>query len=192
MLAYVFWHRPYAEVSRSDYEAALAAFHEQLRRASCPGLEGSTAYRISGAPWQGGGEGYEDWYVVVGSWALDPLNSTAVSGMREEAHGGVAAYSETGAGGLYDLVWGEALGLPRRHTVWLGRPRGIEYRPVIESLRARLAEPVACWRRRMVLGPAPEFAVVARPDQALEAPDGWTVTGIDGELIWPREDAPTG
>ena len=78
VLAYVFWHRPYAEVSRSDYEAALAAFHEQLHRASCPGLEGSAAYRIFGAPWQGGGDGYEDWYVVASSWALDPLNSTAV------------------------------------------------------------------------------------------------------------------
>ena len=190
MLAYVFWHRPHEKPARLDYEAAVAAFHEQLGRASCPGLEGSASFRISGAPWQDGAEGYEDWYLVEGSWALDPLNSAAVSRSPEEAHGSVAAYNETGAGGLYDLIWGEVVGPARRHTSWLGRPRGIQYLPILESMRNRLSEPVSCWRRRMVLGPAPEFALVAGPDLALETPYGWTGTAIDGDPIWPAKEAP--
>ena len=104
MLAYVFLHRPHEKAARLDYEAAVAAFHEQLGRASCPGLEGSASFRISGAPWQDGAEGYEDWYLVEGSWAHDPLNS---AGSLRVAGGGAWQRRRTmkpAPADLYDLI----------------------------------------------------------------------------------------
>ena len=185
MLAYIFWHRPDKGVPAATYESALGRFHDSLAGANCPGFHSSRAWRVSGAPWLGGGAGYEDWYLIEASWALDALNSVAISGRREESHGAVAAHMEEGHGGLYDLIWGEAQGPARSRTLWLGRPRGIDYRPVLDAFRAELAAPVALWRRRMVLGPAPEFALVVGPKQDLARPQGWTATMVDRACVWP-------
>ena len=185
MLAYLFWHRPNRDVSRSTYELALARFHERLAGVPCAGSKASAAYRISETPWLGGERGYEDWYLIEASSALDELNRVAVSGQMEEPHAAIAALMETGHGGLYALHSGAAAGPSRSRVLWLGRPRGIQYEAVLEAFVSELREPVACWRRQMVLGPAPEFAVVVSPEQEVVAPDGWTAVAVDRTCLWP-------
>jgi len=76
------------------------------------------------------------------------------------------------------LVWGEPA-LPERSTaVWLTRPRGIEWRPVLEALRQQLPQ-TTLWRRQMVLGPGREFALIVPPDLNVAAPAGWSALAIE-------------
>jgi len=185
MLAYIFWHRPYPEIPAASYETALIAFHQRLVEAAPPGFQGSAAYRISPTPWLGDREGYEDWYLVDASWALDPLNRWAVAGPMETAHAAVAGLMEIGAGGLYTLVWGEPTSPPRSAAAWLTRPRGIRYEPVLAELRERLGGPLVCWRRQMVLGPAPEFALVGPPSLDPIPPPGWQTRRVERICLWP-------
>jgi hypothetical protein len=178
MLAYLFWHRPYDTVNAREYEDALLRFQEQLSKQSPPGFCGSASFHVAGLPWLGsGGRGFEDWCLVEGSWALDPLNAMAVAGPAVSAHDSAAAQMEEGHGGLYTLVWGEPI-LPDRSTIlWLTRPRGIQWRPVLDALRPRHAE-AALWRRLMVLGPGAEFAYVSAVP-SIAAPPGWTMLSVE-------------
>ncbi len=172
MLAYVFWHRPYAGVDKAKYEAALTAFHVQLSRQPPPGLRAAGSFAVDAVPWLGGRSGYEDWCLLDGSWAMDPLNAWAVTGERQAPHDGAAKLMEEGHGGLYTLVWG-APALPGNSTAtWLTRPRGIDWREALTGIRA-LQPPVQVWRRQMVLGPAPEFALVSEGEEAPRPPSGW-------------------
>jgi hypothetical protein len=57
-------------------------------------------------PWLGNRPEYEDWCLLDGSWALDPLNAFAGAGPVMSAHDAAAAQMEEGHGGLYALVWG--------------------------------------------------------------------------------------
>lgn len=185
MLAYLFWHRPYPETSAAAYEAALLGFHRQLAEARPIGFQASAAYRITPTPWLGEREGYEDWYLVDASWALDPLNRGAVTGVVEAAHAAIAALMEVGYGGLYAQVWGE-LTRPRDSRVaWLSRPRGIRYEPILDGLRDRLGGALSCWRRQMVLAPAPEFALVGPPSLDPTPPPGWQARVIERVCLWP-------
>ena len=45
--------------------------------------------------------GYEDWYLLDGTWAMDPLNAFAISGHVQAPHDSVAAMMEQWHGGLY-------------------------------------------------------------------------------------------
>ncbi len=185
MRAFVFWHRPAPGASRPAYEAAQTRFHERLAATSAPGFIGSATYHVSALPWLGGEEGYEDWYLVADTAALDPLNEAAVAGRMKQAHDGAAADMEEGHGGLYALQWGEPAASARSRCLWLGRPRGVAHAPVLEALRARLGEPAVCWRRQMVMGPGMEFAVIVGPEHEPMAPEGWTVTPADRTRLWP-------
>lgn len=178
MLAYLFWHRPYDTVSERDYEHALLNFQEQLSNQSPPGFRGGASFHVAGLPWLGSGRrGYEDWCVVEGSWALDPLNATAVAGSVVNSHDSVAAQMEEGHGGLYDLVWGEPTLPDRSRILWLTRPRGIQWRPVLDTFRQGDAK-ATLWRRLMVLGPGAEFALVSAAD-TLATPPGWTALSVE-------------
>ncbi|MFQ5896761.1 MAG: hypothetical protein ACE5JN_00735 [Candidatus Methylomirabilia bacterium] len=188
-MAYIFWHRPYREASQSAYESALVEFHQHLVEASPPGFQASEAHRISPTPWLGERDGYEDWYFVEAAWSLDPLNLAAVSGRVEASHDAVAKLMETGSGGLYDLVWGEPLPSARSRVAWLTRPRGIEYAPVLAEVRERSPGRLTCWRRRMVLGPAPEFALVVPASLDPTVPPGWHVLVIERVSLWPAQEA---
>jgi len=86
MLAYVFTHWPADPARREAYEAGVAAFHRGLATAGSEGFERSFLYRVQGAYWVGAEVGYEDWYLVEGSYALDPLNEAAVSARLKPAH----------------------------------------------------------------------------------------------------------
>jgi hypothetical protein len=142
VLAYVFWHRPRAEVDRDGYEAALARFHESLANPSA-------AFRLDRLPFGGGEPGYEDWYLVEDWTALGELNARAVDAEHRPAHDAPAGMSGHGWGGVYALLRGPA-----------------EPPPAARWQQRAPDEPAAAlWQRQMVLGPAPEFCVVDRPPE---------------------------
>lgn len=172
MLAYVFWHWPAPGTDRAVYEAAQRAFHAELRAAGSEGFLSSVLYRVEGAGWLPAASAYEDWYLLEGSYALDPLNEVAVSPRLRAAHD-AAASSATGAGGLYRLQSG--LPEPRDGPVlWLSKPRGESYR----DFYARFGADAVLWRRQMVLGPAPEFLL-----EAASGPAGLDGLSVERALV---------
>jgi hypothetical protein len=116
---------------------------------------------------------YEDWYPVADWAALGALNDAAVSGARRAPHDAVAALARDGHGGVYRLLHGEPAFAAVRYAAWLPKPRETSY----AELRAGLEEAAgsaAVWQRQMVLGPAPEFAVLAAEPVALAWPAAQT------------------
>ena len=182
MLAYIFWHRPFAHVDRTRYEDSILRFQAALARQKPPGFIAAISFRIEAVPWLGDQEGYEDWCVLEGSWAMDPLNAFAVAGTVQTPHDDVAAQMEQGQGGIYAHAGGETRPPAQSSVYWLTRPRGIDYRAVLEPILRKLPD-ATCWRRQMVLGPAPEFAIVVPTDQKVAAPDGWTALYVNGERL---------
>lgn len=172
MLAYLFWHRPRSGADQAVYEKLLVEFHDRLTRCAPPGLVAAGSFAIGAVPWLGERAGYEDWCLMEGTWAMDPLNAAAISGAMQSPHDSVAALMDEGHGGLYTLIWGEPI-VPADSTItWLTRPRGIQWRAALEAVRSRLPK-AQFWRRQMVLGPAPEFAIATEGEQDLSIPDGW-------------------
>ena len=176
MLAYVFWHWPRTAVERNAYEDDLVRFHAALAAAPPPGFLGSSAARVTGAPWCEQAPAYEDWYRVDDFAALGVLNEAAVSGSLRGPHDAVAARAAGGAAGLYAPVRGGEL--TASSVVWVGKPGGVAYPDFVDSLAAETV-----WQRQLVLGPTPEF-VLARPT-------GGLVPGIRVEVaaVWPRASA---
>jgi len=192
MLAYLFWHRPYPSADIPGYEESLLNFQRRLSEQPPPGFHAVGSYRIPAVPWLGGRAGYEDWCYLDGSWALDPLNGFAVAGAAKAPHDAAAAQMEIGYGGLWSLMWGTPDLAERRTVTWLTRPRGIVWRAALEPVRTQFPN-ATCWRRQMVLGPAPEFAVVVPSGQQVMAPqvmapqvmapNGWTALHVSGERL---------
>jgi hypothetical protein len=182
MLAYVFWHRPLPEIGRGAYEDGARRFQAALLRAPSPGLIDATSWQIPAVPWLGDAAGYEDWCFLQGSWAMDPLNAFAVAGERQPSHEQVAAQMAYGAGGLYAHIWGDRCRAPASTVAWLTRPRGIAWRPALERLRATIPDG-AFWRRQMVLGPAPEFAVEIPREFTVPVPEGWEARHVRRERL---------
>lgn len=170
MLAYVFWHWKQAEITVKDYESRQRAFHAALAAAPSAGFLGSFSAGLSRAPWAaGGGDAYEDWYVVQDYGALGLLNEAAVSSSRAAPHDVAAAVAAGGAGGLYGLRRGTALRQPQ-YAHWFEKPDGMPY----NELFAQLAPVVeqgqgALWMRQMVLGPAREFCLHAAAPVSMPA-----------------------
>ena len=173
MLAYVFWHAMPSNLAAVDYEKNLLYFNDALANAKIPGLLGNASYAISQTPWLGE-PGYEDWTWLEGSWALDSLNERAVSGAMEQPHNVIAQMTKHGGfGALYYLV-AEEHRIPASSKVfWLSRPRGVNWREIMPAITQSANSKVAVWRRQMVLGPAPEFAVIGTSTSTLTVPDGW-------------------
>jgi hypothetical protein len=171
MLAYVFWHRPFPPIDRKLYEEAMERFQSALAKERPPGFVSATSFRIEAVPWLNDLPGYEDWYLLEGSWAMDPLNAFAIAGAMQAPHDSVAAMMEQGHGGLY-AGGGETSPSGQSTIYWLTRPRGIQWRTALDPVRA--ANPQAkIWRRRMVLGCAAEFGVEMPGDVTIEVPSGW-------------------
>jgi hypothetical protein len=177
MLAYIFWHRPHADVDRTRYEEAILDFQAQLGRERPPGFIAAASFRIEAVPWLDGKPGYEDWCLLEGSWAMDPLNSYAVTGLRQPSHDNVAALMEDGHGGIYTHVAGETSPAQQSTAYWLTRPRGIDWRAALDPVRAKHPQ-ANIWRRQMVLGRPAEFAVTVQGDTAIEVPSGWTAHSV--------------
>lgn len=185
MLAYVFWHWPAAGVDRADYEATLARFHGGLAGASPDGFRASVAFRLDAPPWtRPDGAVYEDWYLVDGSAALDPLNDGAVSGACAEPHARVASLAAGGAGGLYRLRRGDARAAGEvGFALWFSKPDRMRYDDLDEALAGVAGAGAAVWGRQMVLGPAPEFCLHA--PGAVELPRGLDALERRLEAVWP-------
>ena len=177
MLAYIFWHRPFAHVERGRYEESILRFQGALARQKPPGFIAAVSFRIEPAPWLGDQPGYEDWCMLEASWAMDPLNAFAVAGGAQAPHDQVAAQMEMGHGGLYAHAGGETPSTAQSSAYWLTRPRGIDWKAALEPVRAQC--PAAnVWRRQMVLGPGAEFAVCVPGDAEIAAPLGWQARRI--------------
>jgi hypothetical protein len=164
VLAYVFSHRPAAGIDTIGYEEALRRFHAALASAPSKGFVRSATYKVGG--------GYSDWYLVESSAALDWLNAAAVSGTRTPAHDAAARMAVDGVGKLLSLAGGELAAGPG-FEIRLAKPPGVSYSDLYARLQPWTTLPaVSLWRRMMVLGPPPEFCLVA--PSALELPDDMT------------------
>jgi hypothetical protein len=140
MLAYLFWHRPSAQVEQQLYEASITRFQADLAAHPPPGFISAASFKIDPMPWLGEQAGHEDWYLLEGSWAMDPLNAYAITGHRQASHDGVAAQMADGCGGLYAHAGGEFAAVPQSTLFWLTRPRGIRWqRPFAPIARKRIA-----------------------------------------------------
>ena len=184
MLAYVFWHWPRADAPAEAYEALQRPFHEGLRSAPPAGFLGSRVLAVAGAPWAAEGrDAYEDWYLVEGSAALDPLNQVAVSAPRRAAHDAAAAAAAGGTAGLYRLRLGEP-GDPPRAAAWFAKPPGMSYSTLFTTLEPLVrSEGAALWGRQMTLGPTPEFCLQsARP---VELPAAFFPVAVRYRTVWP-------
>jgi hypothetical protein len=152
-LAYVFSHRPADGVDIADYEAALKRFHASLAGSPPAGFIGSSTFRT--------GDRYSDWYLVQSSAALDFLNEDAVSGARRQPHDAAARMAVDFAGKLYGLSAGEPL-LDPGYEIRFSKPAGMGYADLYERMKQYTIGPGASlWRRMMVLGPPPEFCLIA-------------------------------
>ncbi|HEY1296356.1 MAG TPA: hypothetical protein VGJ60_25035 [Chloroflexota bacterium] len=169
MLAYVFWHWPRPDHVAAEYERFQRAFHRALAQSAPRGFVSSLTFRIDGqAAWLGGGPAYADWYLVENSAALDPLNVAAVSGVCEAPHTAVAQAMAAGAGSLFGLRVDDASRPAQpnlssaRSLAFLTKPRDMPYAEFYATLAALPTAPDSTlWRRQMVLGPTPEFALLS-------------------------------
>ena len=159
MLAYVFSHRPAGGVDIVEYEAALQRFHASLAAGAPRGFLTSSTFRV--------GDTYSDWYLVKDSAALDPLNEAAVSGARTAAHNAAARMAIDGSGKLYTLAGGEPPPGPG-FEIRFSKPAGTSYADLYERMQPFSSRPGASlWRRMMVLGPPPEFCLIAPSEVGL-------------------------
>jgi len=183
MLAYVFWHWRRPQVSAATYESLQSEFHTALAAAPPSGFLRSACVAIAGAPWAAdGGEAYEDWYLVDGSAALDPLNAAAVTASRQQSHDAAAAAAGGGTAGLYRLRLGTVDGSPRSAS-WFAKPAGMSYGELFGALEPMVrAERAGLWGRQMTLGPALEFCLHAPPEVSLPAP--FEPTRISCRPVW--------
>ncbi|HZL47571.1 MAG TPA: hypothetical protein VFC30_00990 [Solirubrobacteraceae bacterium] len=203
MLAYVFWHRPLEDVAIEAYERAQIAFHHSLAHAPPAGFLGSACYRAAELPWLGGLAGYEDWYFTEDYTALGVLNEAAVGHGHRSVHDDLARRFGGGAGGLYGLIEGHSPatdGSLGRSTVavWVGRSPGVRRRSLGELLGDGMdPKHASLWRRQLVLGPAPEFCLLAGERSNLDLPagvaatrlpEGWTATIVEREALVVGED----
>jgi hypothetical protein len=184
LLAYVFWHWRQVEIAAQAYENRQRAFHAALAAAPSAGFLGSCSVALSYAPWAaGGGDAYEDWYMVQDFSALGFLNEAAVSASRAAPHDAAAAVAAGGAGGLYRLQHGAAVHQPQV-AHWFGKPAGMSYSTLFAQL-APVVEHVqgALWMRQMVLGPAREFCLHAAAPVSLPAVFAALVLPL--RQVWP-------
>ncbi len=141
------------------YEAGMRAFHAELEQ------QGSATFAFASTPWDAGPPAYEDWYPVSGWAELGALNEAAVTRARR-SHDPVAGAAGWGAGGVWRRVRGDGDLRAVAFAAWLSKPRGEPY----ADLLARLPEGADVWQRQMVLGPAPEFVLLA--ERPVDAPAG--------------------
>lgn len=159
MIAYLFFHELAPGADGTEYEQGLRRFHSALAAAGVPGFVGSRTYRV--------GSQYCDWYLVATSAALDPLNDAAVSGGRSASHDDVAQRAVNFSGKLLKLAGGEYRS-DASIEVRFSKPRGMTYPDLYRRLERWTKRPqVSLWRRMMVLGPPPEFCLLAASDVSL-------------------------
>jgi len=193
VIAYVFWHRHAEQADSAGYEDALLAFHRSLNRSRPVGMCGSATFRVPSAPWLDG-SGYEDWYLVEDFTALGVLNEAAVGRGHRTPHDRAARGIAEGTAGLYSLVEGERSlpdGVPGAAVpaTWVARTPGSAERRLGDLLGDGMDPARASlWRRLLVLGPAPEYCLIAQEASAGVAstrlPEGWSARTVERELLY--------
>ena len=183
MLAYLFWHMPKPTVATADYERDLIAFSHALSDLNCRGVRRITSFRTSAVPWLDNAAGYEDWVTIDSSSALETLNEQAVAGHMAAVHGTVAQQMGVGYGGVYYHLWGDMDPHVAERAQWLSRPRGIEFRPVLEAISDTAIGPVSVWRRFMVLGPGSEFVALGDGSLELRILEGWAAHPVTRTVV---------
>ncbi len=198
MLAYLLWHRPADGVERESYEHACERFHRSLHHSPPAGLRGSAVLRLAECPWLASAQDvhdgtfavvYEDWYLLDDFTALGVLNEAAVAHGHRGAHDGVARRFGSGAGGLYGLLEGHANLADAQRAVWVSRPPGAPPGELAQLLGDGIDPAHASlWRRALVLGPAPEYCLLARETtqgvSPTRLPSGWRAVTSERETIW--------
>jgi hypothetical protein len=154
MLAYLFWHRPRAGISREAYEPRLLAFHAALAEAAVT----SASFWLEQLPFAPI-DGYEDWYLVDDWSAVGTLSELAIQGVEGSRHETVAELSGESWGALYALVQGPPVA--PAGVMWTAKPAG----EGLESLLQRHAGETV-WRRQLALGPAAELCVAQEASAA--------------------------
>ena len=184
MIAYVFWHWRKHDLPAGEYEKRQRDFHAALGSAPLSGFNGSFSSGVAGAPWAaGGGEAYEDWYLLEDFGALAALNKGAVSGSRSGPHEAAAAFAEGGTAAIYSLHHGQVIVEPG-YAHWFGKPAGMTYAGL-----AALLDPVvdgeggALWMRQLALAPARELCFHAR--KMVSLPPQFDALVLPLRLIWP-------
>jgi hypothetical protein len=218
VLAYLFWHQPQDPAAIEPYEEAQLGFHSSLKRRPPVGLYGSAVFRVADLPWLArapgadrskigqrdaaqAGVAYEDWYLIEDHAALGVLGEAAVGRGHRTAHDDVARRSGAGAGGLYGLLEGNSAELAdgarvlaeASLAIWIARAPGhqlVSQAGVLGELLGDGMDPrqASLWRRQLVLGPAPEFCLLAREASPGVAPTrlpaGWTESVFPREVLW--------
>jgi hypothetical protein len=165
---------------------------------------------VSGLPWlaplRDGGEttapadaeaAYEDWYLLEDYAALGVLNEAAVGRGHRTAHDAVARRLGSGSGGLYALLEGDRseLGVSegllgvQTPAIWIARPPGSPRRVLAELLGDGMdPRHASLWQRQLVLGPAPEYCLLAlEPPRGVaptRLPSGWSAAVLDRTVLW--------
>jgi len=184
MLAYVFWHWRREDVPLERYRGLIRDFHASLARRGPSGFLESIAYAIPGAEWiRGALPAFEDWYLLEGSAALDPLDRGAVSTPHQAPHDTIAGAVAGGTGGLYRLRQGTPLGPEARVGRWCSKPDGMSYPELFALLAPACEAGAALWCRQMVLGPALEFCLHSRELSPL--PEPIRTRDVMLERVWP-------
>jgi len=185
VIGYAFWHIAEDESNYSLYEETLIRFGEALSESNIPGVLGCASYAIHETPWVDepghlAAPSHEDWVWLTDSSVLETLNDRAVSHDMAAPHGAIARITKhRGFGSLYYLVDGEHSMLSDSTVYWLARPRGVDWHEVMAAIVSSTCSKVCVWRRLMVLGPAPEFAIVGPPGLALDIPGDWNATAVN-------------
>ena len=168
------------------YEAAPARFHAALGAAPPPGflrlaLAGARAARPGR---RAAAEAYEDWYLLEGSAALDPLNdggghrlAPGAPRCRRRRRRRAARPDSTRS------AWARRAAPPGTAT-WFAKPAGMSYGALFATLEPLVrAQEGALWCRQMTLGPALEFCLhTSRPTRL---PAGFAPLALECRPVWP-------
>ncbi len=196
MLAYVFWHSPARDVDADVYDQGLERFHRSLAHRPPSGLRGSAVFRMNVPPWAldaAAGTAwrpvYEDWYLLDGWQAVGVLEEAALAAGHASAHDAVARLAGPGQGAVYRLGEGSADLAGARRAVWVTPVRGHSSAAVADLLGDGMdAGAAGLWRRCLVLGPTPEYCLLAAGPVAGLAegrlPVGWQATVSEREILW--------
>jgi hypothetical protein len=100
-------------------------------------------------------------------------------------HCGLARHGGTtnGCGGIYYHLWGNMDPHVAERVLWLSRPRGMEFRPLLEGISQTATAPVSVWRRFMVLSPGLEFVMLGNASLELRIPNGWVAHRVTRTVL---------
>ncbi len=153
---------------RTRYERALEQFHRSLAHQAPSGFRGSATFRVPELPWLAAAPGsvdvggYEDWYLLEDWAALGVLEEAAVSHEHAGAHDEIASLAGIATGAVYRSRGLCAGWTKRRVAVWVARSARTRAPGARGAARRRHGpRGDGLWRRCLVLGPAPEFCLLA-------------------------------